>query len=139
MKTAKVPTGFTQMELDRGFLASGLWAYSRHPNFACEQMIWFCLFQWSCFSSKTVFSWTGAGPIFLIMLFQGSTWLTELLSAQKYPEYVYYQRKVAMFIPIWPTGYSPPNQKPKVIRTSELEKRADKVSEQTEGIRKRAV
>jgi steroid 5-alpha reductase family enzyme len=24
----------------RGFVTSGLWAYSRHPNFACEQTTW---------------------------------------------------------------------------------------------------
>lgn len=32
-------------------------------------------------------------------LFQGSTWLTELLSAQKYPEYSEYQKLVGMFVP----------------------------------------
>ena len=33
------------------------------------------------------------------MLFQGSTWFTELLSGQKYPEYKNYQKRVGMFVP----------------------------------------
>lgn len=33
------------------------------------------------------------------MLFQGSTWLTELITAGKYPEYSTYQQKVGRFAP----------------------------------------
>ncbi|KAI1659548.1 DUF1295-domain-containing protein [Daldinia decipiens] len=121
-ETAKVPRGcgFTQEDLDRGFITSGLWAYSRHPNFAAEKTIWFILYQWSCYASKTLYSWAGLGPLFLIMIFQGSTWLTELISSGKYAEYKFYQRQVRAHIPSF-TPYKTPT--PKVIRTSELEKR----------------
>ena len=27
----------------RGFITRGLWAWSRHPNFACEQTFWVCV------------------------------------------------------------------------------------------------
>ncbi|KAI1402225.1 DUF1295-domain-containing protein [Hypoxylon fuscum] len=120
-KTAKVPRGcgFTQDDLDRGFITSGLWAYCRHPNFAAEQTIWFMLYQWSCYSSKTLYNWAGSGSLFLIMLFQGSTWLTELISSGKYPEYKLYQKQVGAHMPSL-TPYRMP--KPKVIRTSELDK-----------------
>jgi steroid 5-alpha reductase family enzyme len=37
LKTAKVPPGFEQEDLDRGFVVTGLWSWSRHPNFAAEQ------------------------------------------------------------------------------------------------------
>lgn len=118
-KTAQVPAGFTQAALDRGFITTGLWAYSRHPNFAAEQTIWFTLFQWSCVASSTPYSWFGAGAGVLIMLFQGSTWLTELITAGKYPEYKAYQKQVNMFVPTTSfSGYKAPL--PKVIRTSEL-------------------
>ena len=30
-------------------------------------------------------NWALVGPLFLSMLFQGSTWLTELISTAKYP------------------------------------------------------
>ena len=115
-----VPQGYTQQELERGFITSGLWAYSRHPNFAAEQTIWFMLYQWSCYASKTLYNWSGAGALFLVMLFQGSTWLTELISSGKYPEYKHYQRQVGAHIPSL-TAYKTPA--PKVIRTSELAKK----------------
>ncbi len=129
--SAKVPKGFKQEDLDRGFISSGLWAWSRHPNFAAEQSIWFVLYQWSCYSSKTLYNWAGVGPAFLIMLFQGSTWLTELITAGKYAEYAVYQRRVGMFVPSRFSAYRTPAPKaPKVIRTSELAKRQQEKEKQ---------
>ncbi|KAK0646595.1 hypothetical protein B0T16DRAFT_413830 [Cercophora newfieldiana] len=124
--TGKVVPSYKQADVDRGFLTSGLWGYSRHPNFACEQTIWFILYQWSCFASKNLYSWLAVGPSFLIMLFQGSTWLTELITAGKYPEYRDYQRSVGMFVPTSASAYETPAAKPKVIRTSELAKKQKK-------------
>lgn len=31
---------WTEEEAKRGFITRGLWAWSRHPNFACEQTFW---------------------------------------------------------------------------------------------------
>ncbi|KAK9425858.1 hypothetical protein SUNI508_12836 [Seiridium unicorne] len=120
-KTAKVPRGsnFAHEDLDRGFNTHGFWAYCRHPNFTAEQTIWLVLYQWSCYATKVLYSWTGLGAMFLVMLFQGSTWLTELITAGKYPEYKHYQRQVGMTIPSL-TPYKAPE--PKIIRTSELAK-----------------
>ncbi|KAI1097526.1 DUF1295-domain-containing protein [Jackrogersella minutella] len=122
-KTAKVPRGcgFTPEELDRGFITSGLWAYCRHPNFAAEQTIWFMLYQWSCYSSKTLYNWAGIGSLFLIMLFQGSTQLTESISSGKYPEYELYQKQIGAHVPSL-TPYRTSATTPKVVRTSELAK-----------------
>lgn len=41
---------WTTADAKRGFITRGLWAYSRHPNFACEQTFWvsFCM---HCFGS----------------------------------------------------------------------------------------
>jgi steroid 5-alpha reductase family enzyme len=100
-KTAKVPSDmkYTREQLDRGFNTSGLWAWSRHPNFAAEQSFWVCLYQWCCMESGTYFNWAGAGAFGYLILFQASTWLTELLSAGKYPEYKVYQERVGKFLP----------------------------------------
>ncbi|KZF24168.1 DUF1295-domain-containing protein [Xylona heveae TC161] len=98
-KTAKVPRKFNQEDLDRGFVVSGLWSWSRHPNFAAEQAIWIILYQWGCYTTDTLFNWTVVGSIFYAFLFQGSTWLTESISAKKYPEYREYQKLVPKFIP----------------------------------------
>lgn len=99
-KTAKVPTGYKRADLDRGFLSSGLWAYSRHPNFTAEQSVWVALYLWSCLATETWYNWTCIGALAYLFLFQASTWLTELLSSKKYPDYKLYQRSVGKFLPI---------------------------------------
>ncbi|KJZ71796.1 hypothetical protein HIM_08816 [Hirsutella minnesotensis 3608] len=122
-KDAQLPKDWSQADLDRGFLTSGLWAYSRHPNFFAEQAIWFVLYHWSCYATNTLYNWTVIGSASLIILFQGSTWLTELITAGKYPEYKDYQKQVSMFFPTSLSGYQTPSNKPKIIRTSDLAKR----------------
>lgn len=119
------------MDLDRGFITSGLWAYSRHPNFAAEQLIWFMLYQWSCYAGKVLYSWTGLAALSLACLFQGSTWITELISSGKYPEYAEYQRQVGTFLPASIFPYKTPvAPEPKVIRTSELVKKHEQKTKQ---------
>ncbi|KAF1919232.1 hypothetical protein BDU57DRAFT_469069 [Ampelomyces quisqualis] len=100
-KTAKVPSDhkYTREQLDRGFNTSSLWSISRHPNFLAEQSFWVCLYQWSCMESWSYLNWTFAGAFGYLILFQASTWLTELLSAGKYPEYKVYQERVGKFLP----------------------------------------
>lgn len=103
---AKVPQQYKRLfiddDLNRGFVVSGLFSYCRHPNFACEQAFWITLHQWACLKSRTWFNWAGVGAILYILLFQGSTTLTENLTAKKYPEYCEYQKSVGRFIPsLW--------------------------------------
>jgi len=100
-KTAKLPANskYSQIDLDRGFCVSGLWSWSRHPNFACEQSIWLVFYQWAAFASKAPLNWTGVGVIGLLGVFFGSTRLTEAISAKKYPQYKEYQELVARFVP----------------------------------------
>ncbi|RFU78937.1 hypothetical protein TARUN_3291 [Trichoderma arundinaceum] len=122
-ETGKITGGFTQAELERGFAATGLWAYSRHPNFFAEQSIWFMLYQWSCFATNTPYSWAGIGAVILVLLFQGSTNLTENITSGKYPEYKAYQQHVGMFIPRTFAPYRTPVSR--IIRSSELVKRSE--------------
>ncbi|KAL6908878.1 hypothetical protein GGI43DRAFT_393982 [Trichoderma evansii] len=122
-ETDEVARGYTPAELERGFVAKGLWAYSRHPNFFAEQSIWFILYSWSCFAANTPYSWAGTGAVLLVLLFQGSTNLTEKITAGKYPEYKAYQKHVGMFIPKTLAAYRTPS--PKVIRSSDVVKRAE--------------
>ncbi len=46
-----------------------------------------------------MYNWTFFGAISYLFLFQASTWFTELISAQKYPDYADYQQRVGKFIP----------------------------------------
>jgi len=99
-KSAKVPPGFNQEDLDRGFVVTGLWSWSRHPNFAAEQAIWVIIYQWGCWASEVLYNWTILGAMSYIFLFQASTWFTELITSSKYPDYKEYQQLVGKFLPI---------------------------------------
>ena len=98
-KTAKVPEKFNQEDLDRGFVVTGLWSWSRHPNFLGEQAFWLILYQWGCHATNSVVNWTALGALAYLILFQASTWFTELVTAKKYPEYKEYQARVGMLLP----------------------------------------
>lgn len=113
-REARIPehhkTSFTLDDLDRGFVVSGLWSLCRHPNFAAEQAVWITLYAWSCYNTQTYVNWSGIGALVYVLLFQGSTRLTESITASKYSEYKDYQARVGMFIPrfsLKPRGESP--------------------------------
>lgn len=84
----------------KGFLDSGLWALSRHPNYFAEQAIWVCFYFFSVAASGQWLNWSVAGCLLLIILFQGSSNFSEEISARKYPDYAKYQERVPRFIPI---------------------------------------
>jgi steroid 5-alpha reductase family enzyme len=82
------------------FLDKGLWAYSRHPNYLAEQVIWVCFYLFSIAAGGLWFNWSIAGCLLLIVLFQGSSGFSEEISAGKYPEYAGYQQTVPRFLPL---------------------------------------
>ncbi|KAF8418857.1 hypothetical protein EV426DRAFT_307986 [Tirmania nivea] len=94
-----VPEGWQREDLERGFCVTGLWSFSRHPNFLAEQAFWVMAYQWSCFLTDTIYNYACLGPLFYCAIFQASTFLTEKISASKYPEYTEYQRLVGRFMP----------------------------------------
>lgn len=61
------------------FLQTGLWRYSRHPNFFFEQAQWWVFFP-----------------------FVGSTIFTESITKSKYPEYADYQATTSAIVPLPP-------------------------------------
>ncbi len=85
--------------LKRGFLREGLWKYVRHPNFASEQAIWISFYLFSVAASGKWINFTLLGPVLLVILFIGSSIMTEKISSSKYPEYSTYQKEVPKFIP----------------------------------------
>ena len=98
-RSKRVPAGFAEADLKRGFVTRGLWAFSRHPNFAAEQSVWFFLYAWGAAQIKSPYNWTFWGMLSYLALFQGSTLFTEYVTGGKYPEYKQYQKIVPMFIP----------------------------------------
>lgn len=88
-------------ELKKGFLYKGLWAHSRHPNYFAEQAIWICFYLFGVIAGGQWINWSIAGCLLLIVLFQGSSNLSEEISSAKYPEYKEYQKNVSRFIPFF--------------------------------------
>lgn len=83
----------------KGFLTTGLWAHSRHPNYFAEQAIWLSFYVFSIAAGAPIFNWTLLGAVLLVLLFQGSSTFGESLSASKYPAYKDYKKNVSKFIP----------------------------------------
>jgi steroid 5-alpha reductase family enzyme len=84
------------------FLTTGLFRYSRHPNFFCEQAMWWTYYVFSVAAGAGWLNWTITGAVLLTLLFQGSTGLTEKISARKYPGYAQYQRTTSRLMPWFP-------------------------------------
>ena len=83
----------------RGFLESGLWAWSRHPNYLAEQCIWVAFYFFSVAASGQWINWSIGGCLLLVVLFRGSSAFSEEISAGKYPDYRLYQETVPRFVP----------------------------------------
>jgi steroid 5-alpha reductase family enzyme len=82
-----------------GFVSTGLWSKMRHPNYTAEQSIWVVFYLFSIVATGEWLNWTIAGCVLLIILFQGSADFSEKISADKYPRYAEYQKKVGKFLP----------------------------------------
>lgn len=110
---------FSEADRKRGFVTRGLWAWSRHPNFACEQLVWWLLYGFvpitfgAALLSKShtageTFKYDHAllanyaviSPVAMGLLFAASTDFTEKMSMRKYPLYASYRRVVSPFNPI---------------------------------------
>jgi steroid 5-alpha reductase family enzyme len=86
--------------LKKGFMTEGFWKYVRHPNFTSEQAIWISFYFFGVAASGQWINLTLTGPLLLVLLFIGSSRLTESISSKKYPEYAVYQKKVPKFLPL---------------------------------------
>ncbi len=94
--------------LEPGFVTTGLWRYSRHPNFFFEQAQWWALYAMGATAAAGsglfggVINGSIVGAVLLTALFIGSTIFTESISASKYPAYAQYQRTTSMLVPLPP-------------------------------------
>lgn len=81
------------------FVQTGLFRYSRHPNYFYEQAQWWILFLLGAVAARSLFEWTILGAFLLTLLFVGSTSFTEKLTLERYPEYALYQKSTSAVIP----------------------------------------
>jgi len=93
------PEGPYAGSLKKGFISEGLWRYVRHPNYTSEQAIWISFYLFSVAASGKWINYTLAGSVLLVILFLGSSTLTEKISSEKYPDYANYKKKVPGFFP----------------------------------------
>jgi steroid 5-alpha reductase family enzyme len=98
-KQAPGSDGIYTKSLKNGFLSEGLWKYVRHPNFISEQAIWISFYLFSVAASGMWMNWTLAGSFLLVLLFLGSSEMTERISSSKYPAYADYKKEVPKFLP----------------------------------------
>jgi len=96
--------------LEPGFVTTGLFAWSRHPNFFFEQAQWWAFYAIGATAAVAsglgfwggALNWTIVGAVLLSILFIGSTIFTESISASKYPAYAAYKRSTSMLVPLPP-------------------------------------
>lgn len=83
----------------KGFLDTGLWAKLRHPNYAAEQGTWLAFYLFSVAATGRWLNGSLVGAVLLLILFQGSADFSEKISAEKYPLYADYVKRVGRFLP----------------------------------------
>ncbi len=89
-----------------GVLDTGLWRYSRHPNYFGEALLWWGF--WLCTIDQPYGVWTVFAPAlmtFLLMRVSGVTMLDEHLAKTK-PGFSEYMKRTSSFIPMPPKSDS---------------------------------
>ena len=89
------------------FIRSGLWRYSRHPNYFGEALLWWALFVYVVPALSGLLFLSVLGPVFitLLLLYVSGIPLLEKSADEKYgsdPAYVEYKRSTSIFIPLPP-------------------------------------
>ncbi|TFD91639.1 DUF1295 domain-containing protein [Cryobacterium lactosi] len=86
---------------DPGFLRTGLFRYSRHPNYFCEIAQWWVMAGFGAIAAGTWLQAGSLGAVLLTVLFVGSIAFTESISVSRHTGYPAYQRRVSVLVP-WP-------------------------------------
>ncbi len=92
-------------------LDSGLWRYTRHPNYFGNACLWWGLWLVAC--DAPGLWWTAIGPLlmtFLLLKVSGVALLEKSLVSDK-PGYADYQRRTSSFFP-WPPRPEKANRSP---------------------------
>jgi steroid 5-alpha reductase family enzyme len=90
---------YTRNAAAGGVLESGLWAWSRHPNYLGEIGFWCGLFLFAVATGWQAW-WTLVGPAAMIALFLGiSIPMIERRQVARRPEYAALQKRVPVLFP----------------------------------------
>lgn len=93
----------TDMEKHRksstGCIDTGLWKYSRHPNYLGEVLFWWSIYIMQLGYSPSLVSGVGAVLMSLLFVFVSIPMMEKYLMS-KYTDYVDYAKKVPMLLPL---------------------------------------
>lgn len=82
---------------------SGLWRYSRHPNYFFEWLHWFAYVAWSAGSPLAPLAWVGPLVMFVFLRFvSGVPWTVQQALRARGEDYRDYQRSTPIFFPWFP-------------------------------------
>jgi len=85
------------------YLDTGLWAWSRHPNYFGEVSFWWGVWLFGLAADPSSAWWTAAGPLAMTGLFVFiSIPMMEKRMVAKRPAYAEHQRRVSMLVPLPP-------------------------------------
>ncbi len=80
-------------------LDSGLWAWSRHPNYFGEMGFWWGLWLFAL-AADPAYWWTGVGALSITLMFRfASLPLIETRMRQRRPAFAAHQQRVSMVVP----------------------------------------
>lgn len=86
-----------------GFLVSGLWKYSRHPNYFGEVLFWIGLFLFSLGARPNPW-WIYLGPVSMLLLFNFiSVPMIDKRMKERKPGYAEYMKKTSGMVPWFPS------------------------------------
>jgi steroid 5-alpha reductase family enzyme len=90
-----------------GIFRSGLWKYSRHPNYFGEVLFWVAMmfFGISAGLHNEYPVLVFVGPLAMAIFFRFSSWLMDVRSIERRPSYKRVMKEVSAMIPWFPTKF----------------------------------
>lgn len=92
------------LPVDMPFITTGLFRFSRHPNFFCELGMWWVFYLFAIAATGEILNWSALGFIVLTGIFFGSSRMTETISLSRYPSYREYQATTPRLVPFTRLG-----------------------------------
>ena len=93
---------FRRSKAPGAIMESGLWRFSRHPNYFGEILLWLSLFLFA-FANGIGFWWTGIGVVAMIAMFLGASIpMLDGRSEARRPAFAEYRRRTSALIPLPP-------------------------------------
>jgi len=95
---------FAKVKKPGEIIRTGLWAYSRHPNYFGEISFWWGLYIFGLAANASYY-WTVVGPLAMTGMFVGVSipWMDRRSCARR-PEYAEHMKRVSGLVPWFPKG-----------------------------------